>query len=251
MPREERTPLLCEPSHSYSTPPVDRDRSPPPNYNQATSQRQIVICAVCGYQIDITNVHNEYEVTCAKCNEETPIGNPPRGKSYSRCSYNNCNKLLKYPKTATRVSCPRCKEVVDINVANHSRNTQQPDVSIVAPSSSRTSVPSRSTEAMYRFVCGYCNVESVLDVAPGQHFRCRHCGRRSRTNNTNRRAMVFIVLGTVMVVLTLVLMSSTVMLRHNSGYWWIYMILLAVATCFHSYGLWLMCVKKSTVQVVP
>ncbi|XP_049527064.1 type 2 phosphatidylinositol 4,5-bisphosphate 4-phosphatase-like isoform X2 [Dermacentor silvarum] len=42
---------------------------------------------------------------------------------------------------------------------------------------------------------------------------------------------------------------STMMLKHNSGYWWAYLLGLALAVLFIFYGLWLLCLKKSTVEV--
>lgn len=262
MPRdhEESAPLLGgSAAHNYAgvyptAPPIGTEDSLPPDYAQATRLRRIVRCEVCGFRIDATNAHNVYEVTCQKCFEETPLGNPPKGKSYSRCAFSNCNNLLRFPSTATKVTCSRCKEIVDVSVQAHGKKFAQALKSateLPSTSSGGTLGPTGHAAPSFRFICGYCNVENVMDVAPGPQFRCRQCGKRSCTTVSNQRAIVSIVIGTALVVCVLALMAFTLALRHNSGYWWAYMIGLGLATFFNGHGLWLMCMKKSIVQIVP
>lgn len=230
-------------SSIYPSAPCTRD-SPPPSYDDVSfTPTRVKACDVCSYQIDISKHANDYVVTCPRCNEFTALGNPPKGKRYIRCG---CNRLLQCVKSATSITCsrPGCGAVIkpEGNSAGKAKTRQ--------PEKRRGEVLTEPhAEPSYRFVCGHCQSVSVVDAAPPSRFRCRHCGKRSSVNRSNKKAIFCIFIGAVVVVFVMIFMISTMMLKHNSGYWWAYLLGLALAVVFIIYGLWLMFLKKSTVEV--
>lgn len=249
MANAEAAPLLRNVSSGsyssvYPTAP-SRGDSPPPSYDDVSFMpSRVKACDVCSYQIDIVKHSNGYVVTCPRCNESTALGNPPKGKRYIRCG---CNKLLQCVKSATSVTCsrPGCGAVIKPEDNSGAKaKTRQP-----ARRGREELTEPPHTEPSYRFICGHCQSVSVVDTAPSSHFRCRHCGKRSSVGRSNKKAVLFILVGAFLVAFVMILMVSTMMLKHNSGYWWAYLLGLALAEVFILYGLWLLFVKKSTVEV--
>lgn len=243
----EVAPLLGNASSgNYSSmyPSAPARDSPPPSYDDVSFiPTRVKACDVCSYQIDILKHVNDYVVPCPRCNEFTALGNPPKGKRYIRCG---CNKLLQCVKSATSITCsrPGCGAVIKPEGYPAAKaKTQRPGNRMGEELTEPHAEPS------YRFVCGHCQSVSVLDAAPPSRFRCRHCGKRSSVDRSNKKAFFCIFIGAVLVVFVMVLMISTMMLKHNSGYWWAYLLGLALAVLFIFYGLWLLCLKKSTVEV--
>lgn len=221
--------------------------SPPPSYEDVGYMpSRAKACDVCNYRIDISNHSNSYVVPCPRCSETTALGNPPKGKKYIRCT---CNKLLQCVKSATRVTCdrPGCGAVLQAEAAVTKGKTHHRNETERGREEEEMAEPHR--ERTYRFVCGHCESVSVLDTAPSSSSRCRHCGKRSSVGQSNKKAIGFITVGTVVVMLVIILMASTLTLKHNSGYWWLYLVGLIIAVFFHGYGLWLLCMKRSTVEV--
>lgn len=244
----EASPLLGDaPSGSYSSvypsAPSAGD-SPPPSYDDVNFMTsRVKECDVCSYRIDVSKLVNDYVVTCPRCSELTALGNPPKGKRYIRCG---CNKLLQCVKSATSVTCsrPGCGAVIKAeDNSSWKAKRQQPgrrrEEELVQP----------HTGPSYRFICGHCESVSVMDTSPSSQFRCRHCGKRSSVGRSNKKALLFISFGAVLIIFVMILMVSTMMLKHNSGYWWAYLLGLALAEVFICYGLWLLCLKTSTVEV--
>uniref|UniRef100_A0A0K8R7E4 Phosphatidylinositol-4,5-bisphosphate 4-phosphatase n=1 Tax=Ixodes ricinus TaxID=34613 RepID=A0A0K8R7E4_IXORI len=229
-------------SSAHPTAPTGDDY-PPPAYPGIDFKPALTrMCDVCSYAIDISQTPHDYVVTCPRCYESTAMGNPPRGKRFVRCT---CNKLLMYSNGATKIKCNRvgCSAEIDV------QEKPAPD--------KRKSRSRRETVAIEprpapccRFVCGHCNSVSVLDTAPGSSFTCRLCGKRSSIGRVGRKAIVSIVVGMAIVVAVLLIMVSTIFLRHSSGYWWVYMAGLILAVFFLVHGLWLLCMKRSTIEVV-
>uniref|UniRef100_L7M4V9 Phosphatidylinositol-4,5-bisphosphate 4-phosphatase n=1 Tax=Rhipicephalus pulchellus TaxID=72859 RepID=L7M4V9_RHIPC len=230
-------------SSVYPTAPSGGD-SPPPSYDDVSFvPSRVKTCDVCNYQIDITKHSNDYVVTCPRCSELTALGNPPKGKRYIRCG---CNKLLLCVKSATSVKCsrPGCGAVIRPEDNSGAKaKTQQP------ARQGREELAEPHAEPSYRFICGHCQSVSVVDTAPSSRFRCRHCGKRSSVDRSNKKAVFLIFVGAVLIAFVMILMVSTMMLKHNSGYWWAYLLGLALAEMFILYGLWLLFTKKSTVEV--
>ncbi|KAM7284407.1 type 1 phosphatidylinositol 4,5-bisphosphate 4-phosphatase [Ixodes scapularis] len=177
------------------------------------------------------------------------MGNPPRGKRFVRCT---CNKLLMYSNGATKIKCNRvgCSAEIDVQ--------EKPAPDKRKSRSRRETVAAEPRPApCCRFVCGHCNSVSVLDTAPGSSFTCRLCGKRSSIGRVGRKAIVSIVVGMAIVVAVLLIMVSTIFLRHSSGYCddveACNMQLsagLILAVFFLVHGLWLLCMKRSTIEVV-
>ncbi|XP_037283216.2 type 1 phosphatidylinositol 4,5-bisphosphate 4-phosphatase [Rhipicephalus microplus] len=234
--------IMQSPLNGKYTP--SREDSPPPSYDDVSFMpTRVKACDVCNYQIDIVKHPNDYVVKCPRCSEVTALGNPPKGKRYIRCG---CNKLLMCVKSATSITCsrPGCGAVIKPeDNAGAKAKTQQP------ARRGREELAEPRTERSYRFICGHCQSVSVVDTAPSSHFRCRHCGKRSSVNRSNMKAIFLILVGAVLVAGVMIFMVSTMMLKHNSGYWWAYLLGLALAEVFIFYGLWLLLMKKSTVEV--
>lgn len=249
----EASPLLSQSSSEnyssvYPTAPSGGG-SPPPSYEDVGYMPpRVKACDVCNYRIDISNHSNSYVVPCPRCSEVTALGNPPKGKKYIRCT---CNKLLQCVKSATRVTCdrPGCGAVLQVEDVKVTKGQTEHHRNAAKRGQREEEMAEPHRERTYRFICAHCESVSVLDTAPSSSFRCRHCGKRSSVGQSNKKAIGFIAVGTVLVMLVVVLMASTLTLKHNSGYWWLYLVGLIIAVFFHGYGLWLLCMKRSTVEV--
>lgn len=230
-------------SSAYPTAPAGDDDPPPayPGIDFKPAYKKG--CDVCNYMIDVSQTPHAYVVTCPRCNESTAMGNPPRGKRFVRCS---CNKLLMYSSGATKIKCSRTGCSVEIDVQEKLAPTKQKSRS----RNQRETISEPRPAPCCRFVCGHCNSVSVLDTAPGTSFTCRLCGKRSSVGRFGRKAIVSMVVGTAIVIAVLVIMVSTIFLRHSSGYWWVYIAGLILAIFFLGHGLWTLCMKRSTVEVV-
>lgn len=216
--------------------------SPPPSYEAANFiPPREKSCDVCGYNIDISKKTNDYVVKCPRCNELTALGNPPRGKRYVRCT---CNKLLQCVKTATTVACDRPGCGGELKVQEQA----VAKVQIEQPSRRSREMTEPHGDRSYRFICCHCNSVSVLDTSPSS-FRCRHCGKRSSTDSTKKKATVMFGLALLVLILLLAFMGSTIFLKHSSGYQLVYLGGNIVALYLVGHGLWFLCIKHSTVEV--
>ncbi|XP_064599212.1 type I phosphatidylinositol 4,5-bisphosphate 4-phosphatase-A-like [Liolophura sinensis] len=176
---EEETPTEAPPPYSPPTSGLQASGNGYTNFNPSVS------CECCGFAISLTGVSPTTRlVQCQQCRQHTPVGPPPPGKKYVRCS---CKKLLHCSITATKVRCPGCKIVL---------NTGQ----VAGPMGGAVAVPITTTSVAMspncatRITCGHCS--QVMMFAPRGIARCPHCRGVSSVGKDSARirAIIYFIL---------------------------------------------------------
>ncbi|RDD43085.1 Type 2 phosphatidylinositol 4,5-bisphosphate 4-phosphatase [Trichoplax sp. H2] len=215
--------------HSSST-PVE----PPPSYSHSTKEgeRTVLVCKVCQHLIDISTRRDQHAVKCEKCNELSPVKDPPEGKKYIRCV---CNCLLICNKDAARVRCPRsnCNYVTTVNAASAPIFTLSRGIPIVLSG--------------IRYSCGHCQHEFFFNRT-NVSVRCSHCQRISSPGPqyAKRRASVYISVGVLFIVIGIILIVSTYFAASQyGGYYTIYIGAFIVGLLNILRGMFFACMKVS------
>jgi len=129
---------------------------------------------------------------------------------------------------------------------------QEKTVRSSRPSTSTSTVEHVQQAPQYRIVCGHCHNTFVQDILPtNNRIRCALCNKQSNIGERagKRSAIMYIALGLTCDIVCLGLMATTMGLRHNAGYWYIYLVLLAAAVLLTLWGLLCLCMRHSTIEI--
>ncbi|XP_003737518.1 type 2 phosphatidylinositol 4,5-bisphosphate 4-phosphatase [Galendromus occidentalis] len=243
--QSERTPLLK---------PEALPGAPPPPYSEiqqdlgalgeSSSTDDYVRCEVCSYSIEKTTKKNKKVITCPRCNESTALGPPDEGKSYLRCP--ECNCLLIVRQGVLKTICPRenCKTTISVKTGKTVKTNR--------PSTSASSLGNVQRDPQYRIVCGHCHNTFIQEILPtNNRIVCALCNRESNIGERGARgtAVMYIGIGLACIIVCVGLMATTMGLRHNAGYWYIYLVLLAVSILLILRGLLCLCMRHSTLEI--
>ncbi|XP_065187440.1 type 2 phosphatidylinositol 4,5-bisphosphate 4-phosphatase-like [Sycon ciliatum] len=187
----ERAPLVTEEVAIVDPSTVAQ---PPPPYseedkdvNADVQNRRRVACQVCRTNLTFADRSGLRVVTCSRCQEATPVGAPPAGKKYVRCT---CNCLLTCSTTARQIICPRanCKRTVSVGGGT-------------------------STD---RVTCRNCNVTTRWTARGYSSRRCSRCHSLMPISEemmkfARGRAILFIILGLVCTLLAIGVLVATIL----------------------------------------
>ncbi|XP_022698815.1 type 2 phosphatidylinositol 4,5-bisphosphate 4-phosphatase-like isoform X2 [Varroa jacobsoni] len=251
---EEWKPLLGAES---SLNPLVFDAPPmaaPPSYSEIQQEiagmgipdptSDIIMCEVCNYPINRSGAERKKVIMCPRCQEATALGEPEKGKRYLRCP--DCKCLLIVRTNCKQTICPRenCKLEIDVKTGKPARDR-------TSASAFNTPTQRNNQEPQYRIVCGYCHGAFVQSVLPAKRLQCPLCRKKSHIGegSGHRSAACYTGLGLACIVICIAFMATTMGLRHNAGYWYMYTILLLAATGLIVVGLWNLCMRHSTLQI--